>query len=298
MQVEELSTEDLPRHEQIPAWERFTAAHMVQLSCHSLSPSLRARQRSVHTSKLRGVLIEAEAHTIFRPEERIHGNPTGLVQISTVEGGEVYFQHSAGVSRIAPGSALIFDTDLPYSVTFGTSLTFRSVLVPRELLTASPVSPGAGPVVVPIPASLRRAHEALFAEGATPPAVPSAAELVAALTLPDPMVERFASVLAVLQRRYRDSDLNADRVAAETYLSTRQLSRVLSTGHTSLLAQLTAIRLDSVREELADPRLRGFGISEIFHRNGFRSHSHGHRRFLARFGQTPGEFRRSAAASG
>lgn len=284
MQVTEFITDDLPRHEQIPAWERFTADHMVQLSCHSLLPSLRARQRSVQLKDLRGILIEAEAHTIFRSGEYISNTPTGMMQVSTVEGGEVYFHHAGGVCRFGPGSALIFDTDQPYSVAFGGSLTFRSVLLPRDLFSEH------GPLVVTAPDQLKRAQEALFDAGGDPP---SAAGLIAALVPPDPMSESFAEVLSVLHLHYRDSDLDAGRVAAETYLSTRQLSRVLSARKTSLLAELTLIRLESVAGELVDPRLRGFGIAEIFHRNGFRSHQHGHRRFVEKFGRTPGQYRRT-----
>lgn len=290
MQVTELITDDLPRHEQIPTWERFTADHMVQLSCHSLSSSLRARQRSVSTPGLQGISIEAEAHTIFRPEEHVNSTPTGLMQISTVEGGEVYFQYAGGVSRLSPGNALIFDTDQPYSITFSSPLTFRSVMVPRDRFTGSSLLPEGSPVVVTVPTQLRRTHDALFDATGTPP---SAAELIAALAPPDPMAEHFAAVLSVLHLHHRDSDLDASRVAAEAYLSTRQLSRVLSARQTTLLTELTAIRLDSVADDLADPRLRSFSIAEIFHRNGFRSHNHGHRRFVEKFGRTPGQYRRA-----
>lgn len=287
MNITEINTADLPIEEQIPAWEQFNARHMVQLSCHTIERAFQGRQRCVNLPALRGIHIQADSHTIFRNRMQVDGYPNDTVQISTVEGGELYFQGADGALQVGDGATLIFDTDSPYGISFGTRLTMHSILVEKSLVAQyAPTLVSGGPSVVRTGEGVWKAHRTVFAGGEI-----DAVRLLHELRRPSSAELLFQEAAAVIAKRYADPAFSVPHVAAELHVSERQLARVFAAQGTTVRQEILWHRLGGVAQDLAHPGLSYLRINEVFYRNGFSSPSHAHRRFVERFGHTPGSFR-------
>lgn len=291
MRSSELNTVDLPSHEEIPAWERFNAHHMVQLNCHTIEPRLHGHQRCVEFPSLRGVRIHAGSHTIFRTREHTERAPNRMVQISTVEGGELYFQDQHGMNRIGEDTILVFDTDSPYSITFSTEMTMHSLLIPKQLVSEhSPGLLAEGKVIALASSAVRAAQVSVFSGHPV-----DVSGVVRSLRAPSPMEGLFLEASGILGARFPEQGLNLADLAAQMHLSQRHLARVFATRNTTFSRQLLRLRLAGVAEDLTDPRHAHLRIGEVFHQNGFSSPSHGHRRFVECFGTTPAQYRNHQA---
>jgi len=90
-----------------------------------------------------------------------------------------------------------------------------------------------------------------------------------------------------------DPGLSPHSIARASYISVRQLHRLFARDGLSFAAWVREQRLRRCRDDLADPGLHHLAISAIAERWGYRSQAHFTRAFSARFGVTPGEFRRA-----
>lgn len=94
-----------------------------------------------------------------------------------------------------------------------------------------------------------------------------------------------------------DPDLTPAVIAAAHNISVRQLYKVCAEAEFSLEQWVITERLHRVRQELARPDRRHLPIAGIARGWGFRDVTHFSRRFKARYGMTPRQWRRSAAAA-
>ncbi|MGY2081871.1 helix-turn-helix domain-containing protein [Modestobacter sp. SYSU DS0657] len=92
-----------------------------------------------------------------------------------------------------------------------------------------------------------------------------------------------------------DPDLDAARIAAAHAISVRQLYRLCSAAGFSLEQEVLGQRLEGARAELARPGDRA--IAAVARSWGFGDPSHFSRRFRARFGMSPREWRRVSAGA-
>lgn len=91
---------------------------------------------------------------------------------------------------------------------------------------------------------------------------------------------------------YPDPNLDPAMVGAVFDISVRHLHRLFATGDTSFTEYLIERRLTSVQRMLVNPLYHSHTITRLAFDCGFRDINHFGRRFRARFGYTPGEFRR------
>ena len=81
-------------------------------------------------------------------------------------------------------------------------------------------------------------------------------------------------------------------MAAETGISVRYANTLLSAEGSSLERYILNRRLERCRRALEDPRHAHRTVGEIAFAWGFSDLSHFARRFKAKFGVSPGEYRR------
>jgi AraC-like DNA-binding protein len=101
---------------------------------------------------------------------------------------------------------------------------------------------------------------------------------------------RFA--LNRMRERFDDAELTARTVAAEMGISRRYLHVLFADEGTTFTGELMSYRLQLAERLLSDPQRRHTSITEIALRCGFTNAGHFTRRFRARTGRTPTEFRR------
>ena len=97
---------------------------------------------------------------------------------------------------------------------------------------------------------------------------------------------------SVIESRLHEPDLKPAAVAAETGIGVRYANALLSAEGTSLERHILDRRLERCRRALEDPRQAHRMIGEIAFAWGFSDLSHFVRRFKAKFGVSPGEYRR------
>ena len=100
-------------------------------------------------------------------------------------------------------------------------------------------------------------------------------------------------VRAYVRRHLADPGLRPATIAAAHYVSLRHLYKVCAQAGISLEQLIINERLRGAREDLRRPELRRRTVAMIAHRWGFTDPTHFARRFRARYGVTPSEWRRS-----
>lgn len=131
-------------------------------------------------------------------------------------------------------------------------------------------------------ALLASALAAVGADGMTGPATRQAM----AETLP-------ARVRAYARRHLADPGLSPATIAAAHHVSVRHLYQVFAAAGQSLEQWIIEERLQRARHELARPDGRRRSIAAVARRCGFRDPTHFTRRFKARYGMLPSQWRRS-----
>ncbi|WP_089154604.1 helix-turn-helix domain-containing protein [Micromonospora sp. NBS 11-29] len=104
-------------------------------------------------------------------------------------------------------------------------------------------------------------------------------------------------VRAYVRMHLADPDLTPRAIAAVHGVSVRQLYKLFADANLSLEQWVIDERLQRVRHELTQPTRRHVPIGAIAHGWGFRDPTHFTRRFKARYGVTPSQWRRSSAAA-
>ncbi|MEU4236154.1 helix-turn-helix domain-containing protein [Actinoplanes sp. NPDC026619] len=104
-------------------------------------------------------------------------------------------------------------------------------------------------------------------------------------------------VRAFTRRHLADPDLGPATIAAAHNVSLRRLYQACSDAGFSLEQWIIQERLQRVRHELTQPQRRHLPIAAVARRWGFRDATHFTRRFKARYGMTPSQWRRSAEAA-
>lgn len=99
---------------------------------------------------------------------------------------------------------------------------------------------------------------------------------------------------AYVRSHLTDLDLSHNSVAAAHTMSPRSLHRLFHDEPQSVMEMARSLRLEAIRAELADPLQSGRSTMAIASRLGYSDAAHFNRAFRARFGRTPGAFRRSA----
>lgn len=102
-------------------------------------------------------------------------------------------------------------------------------------------------------------------------------------------------VVAHIEAHLADPDLAPATIAAAHYMSVRSLHLLFEDTDTTVAALIRSRRLDRCRDELADPACATRPVAVVGARWGFTDPAHFSRAFRARFGVTPGQYRRAAA---
>ena len=113
----------------------------------------------------------------------------------------------------------------------------------------------------------------------------SRAEVAAAANRPGLRAVRLTAVLMVLNKRFREPDFSAQKLAAAVGLSERYVNELMHEAGASFTVRLNELRLRSAAEQLAQPG--SARISDIAFDSGFNDLSYFNRCFRRRFGLTP-----------
>jgi AraC-like DNA-binding protein len=109
--------------------------------------------------------------------------------------------------------------------------------------------------------------------------------------------EILLNVQSFIEANLGDPELDPERIARSTFISTRYLHKLFEAEGTSVCRWIRGSRLERCRRDLLDPALADETILAIASRWGLPGPEHFSRLFRSAYGCCPSELRREAKAS-
>jgi AraC-like DNA-binding protein len=262
--------------------------------------------------------IAAAPNTMMRSSSAIAACDPECLHLSVVLRGQINAAQEGRTGMARVGDLISYETSHP--VVFRADQPYESLVirVPRDLLGREAVGISKLTAVgIPGSQGLPRAAVGFFCglvgrlEAGTAADAPNTIEcvldLVRALfagpleadesTRMRTRAEILLNVQSFIEANLGDPDLDPERIARATFISTRYLHKLFEAEGTSVCRWIRESRLERCRRDLLDPALAGETILAIASRWGLPGPEHFSRLFRSAYGCSPSELRREAKAS-
>jgi AraC-like DNA-binding protein len=216
---------------------------------------------------------------------------------------------------VPPGELLVVDLSGPYDFSWSgdggagcLQIPYDHLGLPLDVVRRAAFEVAASPLYAMVTAhiaQLTRDPSGITGDAASATAAAASIDLARALLVSTVHSGKharqvFAETLLTRIRTFArlhlaDPDLVPATIAAAHNISLRQLYKLCADADLSLEQWIINERLQRVRQELTRPDRRHVPIGAIARGWGFRDPTHFTRRFKARYGVTPGQWRSSAA---
>ncbi|MGD6756876.1 AraC family transcriptional regulator [Streptomyces sp. BH105] len=298
------STLNLPEEQHIALWERHNAEALIGLRCRSLGERrLDATEINLQLPRVHVARVLGSPHIVERPQAVIRRSPSEAMACYLNLADDAFFYHDDGVHLLRSGQLIVCDADRPFVRGFSKGLEELAVKVPRTVWRdIGGPSTLQRPLVLDVgEGSVEARTFAGLAGRALRPGIPDTVDEATLLGLLGSLVTGRPPALAsahlaiakvYIDRHLADPGLSAARIARGVGISERHLSRVFSSGGSSVPQYLLGRRL-----ELAHTILSGGGsatVAEAAVRCGFGSAAHFSHRFKERYGVRASDVLRGA----
>ncbi|OLF53627.1 helix-turn-helix transcriptional regulator [Pseudomonas chlororaphis] len=306
-------TQGVALDQRLAFWEDYNASSLVGLKCTTFcDDGLAARQDNLQLDGMRLARIEGNEHVVERDGAMIRTAPKESVFVSFVTGSGSFFYQDGACQLLEPGELIIYRTDKPYL--FGFSGPMRQFIfdLPQALFAERCLQRFDRPLKVGGHSGVQRLLLRTLGERTdeffqqplsqdVPEYQNQALELLGSLIAGQTGERRINALSAsyllaakhCISEQLADPELSCERVAAQTGISPRHLTRLFALEGTQPSRFILEKRLQQAHDLLSSPRGLGLDIGEIAYRHGFTSQAHFARAFKAHYGQTPSEARAS-----
>jgi AraC-like DNA-binding protein len=313
-----IDTATVPPPERLDFWSE--SSHDAYLPVQVRSPAreqFAARMWGYELGPLSLFRIAAAPNTMLRSSAAISACDPECLHLSVVLRGQINAAQEGrtGVARV--GDLISYETSHP--VVFRADQPYESLVirVPRHLLGRQEAEISSLTAVgIPGAERLPRAAVAFFCglvgrleEGKitaadAPNTVECVLDLVRAL-YSEPLhvddaprmrtrAEILLNVQSFIEVNLGDPELDPERIARSTFISTRYLHKLFEAEGTSVCRWIRETRMERCRRDLLDPALADETILAIASRWGLPGPEHFSRLFRSAFGCSPSELRRGA----
>lgn len=305
------------------AWREIISRSFVPLETEAQSGGGGGFHGRIRTSIVDGIglaSLAADPHTVRRTERLTRAGGGGLFKLSVQLTGHGVLEQDGREVELEPGRLALYDTSKPYTLSFSEDFSSHVLMFPHAALGVAPEQAGQvtatalgedHPLHGMVGTFIRQAAEALPAleTGVGARLAHHVVDVVGTLVADllgqaREEVEVPAGTTGDLQREavrayvedhLADPDLGPASIAAAHFMSVRSLHLLFEGTGQTVAALVRARRLERCRAELAASSLSGRPVAVIGARWGFADPAHFSRAFRARYGMTPGQFRRQAA---
>jgi AraC-like DNA-binding protein len=306
-----LSTQDVHPRERLSYWRETAAAQEVDLSA---SPGFLATLRNQTLDNMGVSELDCDPCQVRRTSRNIARAGCDHFTLFMQQRGRGVVSQGDRVAVNQRGGFLLLDTRRPYELNNQERARTLVLTIPRRAfeerlgaaaalyaLTMDAGRPLSGIVSVFLsmlpsrieaadkPTASRLAEQALDLI-----ALALSLEVGETATLASARATALFRLKAVIEARLCDPALKPAAVAAAAGISVRYANDLLSREGTSVERYILDRRLERSRRALEDPAQAHRMIGEIAFAWGFSDLSHFVRRFRARYGLTPGDYRRRA----
>ncbi|MDP2072805.1 helix-turn-helix domain-containing protein [Hydrogenophaga sp.] len=309
-----MSTTTVPPSERTAYWLDMICAMYVKLDCDQ--PSNQPLYGDIAFNRLGSIdltHLRSNVPRVARTDSQIRLGGEDCLLVQVQRQGRCMVQQDGRSAVVEPGDFVLYDSIRPYELLFDHGGHDVFVMrLPRaqlkvhvsnlEELTATTV-PGqdaAGHLLISMVATLQADVGRLLPSSALGVSEAITSMVAAGLRgLPNANVVKASSlrtyhlsrIKAYVQDHLRDPELSVHSIAHALQLSPDHLSRLFRTEPVPLSRWIWKQRLDACRRDLADPRWREHGISDVAFSWGFNTAAHFSRSFREEYGMSPREWR-------
>ncbi|WP_222936847.1 helix-turn-helix domain-containing protein [Streptomonospora sp. PA3] len=309
-----LIAEDLPPPVRFGSWTDAVARSVLHFEFDCDRPgSFRGALSDRSLAGVAFIDMECGRHAAHRGPESISPRDAGYYILTLQLSGRFRLTQDGRTAVLTPGCFALYDSAKPASVVSSDDYKSTCIKFPRERVGAGPdtlaaitatafeCGPGLPSAVWSAVLGLNRELESLGASG--PLAVRGMMELVTTLLASRlgrrPAVDRRAElrdrIREYIDAHLPDPGLTPGAIAAAHYISPRHLHQLFEQDEDTVAGCIRSRRIERCRRDLADPRQAEVPVSAVAARWGFADASHFGQVFKRHTGQTPAEFRRTAA---
>jgi AraC-like DNA-binding protein len=257
--------------------------------------------------------ISGTPQQLVRSPRAVRQSPTDLLKVCAMRRGRCIIEQSGRELTVSPGEFGLYDTAVPYRLTFQGAWQCEVMTAPSTSLGAPRAAvdearshpwsstTGAGTVLaqfisacttmtVPAPAAwnhLASAGEALLASVVLQDYEPGSEDTAEFLR---------HEIESYVDRNLQDPNLGLKQIASAHRVSVRTVQRLFAGSGTGLTGLIRKRRLQSVHRDLADYRSTHFTIAEVAARWCIHDAQWLARAFKSEFGMSPSEFRKASQA--
>jgi AraC-like DNA-binding protein len=299
-------------------WGGMVAASLLALDMETDRPGdFTARMRNRTRAGIHLAEIEASGHEARRGPEKVVGDAGALV-LCHVRAGEGVVIQDGRQAMLTPGDFAFYDTTRPVQIVVPDGFRILFLKFPQPLAAVSrgalrdlvaeriPRRSGLGPAVGALLAELNEAVDTLPAE-VQGRSLRSAVDLAATMIRHELLGaagadalgrkrRQFEKIAAYIEENLAEPELSPARIAAENFVSLRQLHAVFADSGATVGSWIRRRRLERSARDLADPRMATVPVGVICLRNGFRNQPYFSQIFKEWSGQSPAEYRAQALA--
>ncbi|MFF9070231.1 helix-turn-helix domain-containing protein [Streptomyces sp. NPDC014891] len=274
--------------------------------------------RTAVLGRVQAVTVESEPQFARRTRRLIAcADNEDFVVVKLLSRGGARVEQDARDNAVRPGQLFVYDMARPIRLALPEPFQTKSLVLPRAVLgldesdisriTALPLGPESaiGGILSPLLAQLVDTAEAcpepvgeLIARNVIDLLTVLADEQRGADTMESPSGARvlLTRIRAFIDDHLADPDLTPELVARAHHVSVRYLHKLFETEGITVSRLIQRRRLEECRRTLARRDAADTTIAGVAHRWGFTSASHFSRVFRTAYGQSPVDWKNSAAA--
>ncbi|MCG2622441.1 helix-turn-helix domain-containing protein [Arthrobacter sp. I2-34] len=296
-------------------WRRTVASLLLPLDIQTDDENFRARIDAITVNGIRLFTVSASRHWLERTRRLASAGADPFFSISVqLEGTSTISQHGHH-DVLMPGDFTVYDSTVPYERRFEADSSSLVVMFPQQLINLPPKAlagiaglrisgaEGFGAIVSAFLVGVARNLPALEGRLGLSMAA-SMVDLVTAafsekmgIVAPNRSRSRLEQMMAIresIMAKLGDPELAPDAIAAEHFISTRQLHILFREQGTTVSTWIRERRLEMIRRDLVDPLQESESIRTLAERWGFPDATHFSRVFKETYGETPRRYRQQA----
>jgi AraC family transcriptional activator of tynA and feaB len=314
------STGDRPGQPAVAYWSEAVYEAMLEMEIKSQEiDAFSASLVQNHLGPLDLNFVTSNQHNVRRTRSMIARNGAAYTYLIHIRSGHFQLEQRDRASVTNAGDSVLFDTHAPYhfSSTHGTDLL--AVVFPTAWLSRWLVSPedyvaqnlpgdhGWGKVLSAMLSAVSPEDRLNFPVSDTTVAEQIATSLAITIghqkaatdvgTLSRYRQQQLSRLRASLRERLHESDLDPAALATEHGLSRRAIHAVFAEAGSSFGREITALRMDTAKRLLDDPRFDQVDIAEVAWRCGYSDPSYFARCYRQIFGTAPMTWRKNRGKS-
>ncbi len=311
-QAAQYSTADISPRDRFAFWRETVCDCYVQLGCEAPRTSGFSGNLSITRHSIVAISnVSGAMHSVVRRKRDIRASSGEYFLLSLQRKEKSFITQFGNRSVLNPGDIGVYDSTHPYLLELGENFSKTVLQLPKDrLLARLPAAQMMGGTRIDGKSNMGKlVRDNILAISEQMDGYDSTVSALMQDTLIDliatglaagrssvvdlalPEQQAILRVRSLIASQFFDPKLDRNRVAQEVGISVRRLNSIFAKHDSSIGEEIRRKRLNSVADQLSDPRFTALSISEIAMNCGFNNLQHFSKIFRTAFGVSPRAFR-------